>query len=463
MTSINPERFLLPDVGEGLTEAEIVTWHVAVGDRVDVNQTLVDIETAKSVVELPSPFAGEVLELLVTAGETVAVGTPIISIGVANDTAPAPGNSLPDDSARGVPSGQGPTPAAEPASGADEPKMLVGYGPREATTTRRRPPRVAAEQPGQGSRQATVSGERSVAEHSRASRPRAKPPVRKLARELGVDLASLKPAGDQGTVRREDVIAAAGRGTEDLTEPTPSSARPASSIEARIPIQGVRKRTAAAMVQSAFTAPHVTEFVAVDITETLRLRKVILERKAWTEVKLTPLAFVARAYLQALWRTPTANARWDEAAQEIVIPADVNLGIAAATPRGLIVPNIKGAQRHGLIELAEAINQIAATARAGKATLDSMTGGTTTITNVGVFGVDSGTPILNPGETCILAVGAIRRMPWVVGEGTEEHIEPRSVMQLALAFDHRVIDGQQGSRVLADTADALANPGLGLL
>ncbi|MDR6209549.1 2-oxoisovalerate dehydrogenase E2 component (dihydrolipoyl transacylase) [Nocardioides zeae] len=415
-----PQQFLLPDVGEGLTEAEIVTWHVAVGDTVEVNQTLVDIETAKSVVELPSPFAGQVIALLVPEGQTVDVGTPIIEIG---------------------------TPQAAPTE--DEPQLLVGYGAREATTSRRRrggaPPAAAA---------ATTDGQK----------PRAKPPVRKLAQVLGVDLASLTPSGPDGIVVRTDVLAAAQQtgpppapAPTAVPEPTPAEPAP-YGLETRIPVKGVRKQTAAAMVSSAFTAPHVTEFVTVDVTATLELRDRVLARRAFRDVRATPLAFVARAYLHALRRTPMATARWDEAAQEIVVPGQVNLGIAAATPRGLVVPNVKAADRMDLRDLAVAIDDLAQTARAGRTTPESMAHGTTTITNVGVFGVDTGTPILNPGETAILAVGAIRRTPWVVGEGADERIEPRSVLQLALSFDHRVLDGAEGSRVLADTAAILRDP-----
>ncbi|GAB3087989.1 2-oxo acid dehydrogenase subunit E2 [Nocardioides zeae] len=423
-----PQQFLLPDVGEGLTEAEVVTWHVAVGDTVEVNQTLVDIETAKSVVELPSPFAGQVLALLVPEGQTVDVGTPIIEIGTPQAA---------------------PSPELEPEQAEEEPQLLVGYGAREATTSRRR----------RGGARPAAAGSTAVAD-----KPRAKPPVRRLAQVLGVDLASLTPSGPDGIVVRTDVLAAA-----PMHEPAPASvptpapettqAEPSPyGLETRIPVKGVRKQTAAAMVASAFTAPHVTEFVTVDVTATLELREKVLARREFRDVRATPLAFVARAYLHALRRTPMACARWDEAAQEIVVPGQVNLGIAAATPRGLVVPNVKAADRMDLRELALAIDDLAQTARAGRTTPESMAHGTTTITNVGVFGVDTGTPILNPGETAILAVGAIRRTPWVVGEGADERIEPRSVLQLALSFDHRVLDGAEGSRVLADTAAILRDP-----
>ncbi|WP_264070735.1 dihydrolipoamide acetyltransferase family protein [Mycolicibacterium komossense] len=422
MTTQTVQQFLLPDVGEGLTEAEIVTWRVAAGDTVEVNQIIVEIETAKSLVELPSPYSGTVVELCSQQGETVAVGAPIIAIATGHDASARSENAT--------------APAAE--SDTDEPKLLVGYGAREEDTPRRR-----------------------RRDHVGTARPRAKPPVRKLAEVLGVDLATVPPSGDDGVVLRTDVLAAAQ--TREAS-PAPAVEPPASDMakpavgETRIPIKGVRKHTAAAMVASAFTAPHVTEFVTVDMTATLELRDRVLARREFRKTKATPLTFVARAYLHALRRTPMANARWDEKAQEIVLPAQVNLGIAAATPRGLVVPNIKAADRLSLRELADAINQLAQTARAGHTAPEAMAGGTTTISNVGVFGVDTGTPILNPGETAILAVGAMRRTPWVVGTGGDERIEPRSVLQLALSFDHRVLDGQEGSQLLADTAAILTDP-----
>jgi 2-oxoisovalerate dehydrogenase E2 component (dihydrolipoyl transacylase) len=444
-TPLTTQTFLLPDVGEGLTEAEIVTWHVAVGDTVTVNQIIVDIETAKSVVELPSPFAGDVVELHAAEGDTVPVGAPIISIGTAGG-------------AGGAPAPEPVAPMSDAAAEA-EPKLLVGYGAKESDSLRRR-------RGGSGAPAATTAstGATAPAPSSDGGKPRAKPPVRKLAKALHVDLGAVEPTGPDGTVVRADVLRASDNGPEMTdTRTTPAAGGATTGQEIRIPIKGVRKHTAAAMVASAFTAPHVTEFVTVDVTKTLELREVVQRRREFQDVKLTPLTFVARAYLRALARTPMATARWDDTAQEIIFPTGVNLGIAAATPRGLMVPNIKGAHDHGLLELATAINDLAASARAGKTRPVDMTGGSTTITNVGVFGVDTGTPILNPGETAILAVGAIRRQPWVVQDADGERIEPRSILQLALSFDHRVLDGAEGSQVLADTAALLAEPGLAVL
>ncbi|MFJ4784999.1 dihydrolipoamide acetyltransferase family protein [Streptomyces sp. NPDC088794] len=417
----NPQQFLLPDVGEGLTEAEIVTWSVRPGDTVEVNQVLVEVETAKAVVELPSPYAGVVIALHAEVGDSLDVGKPLITIGSAA-VAPAQQQSDPEQAA-----------------------LLVGYGPQEQGTRRRRGA-PAAPSP--------------EAKNDGLPRAAAKPPVRKLAKDLGVDLATVSPTGPGGTVTRDDVHRAAER---TPTAPTaPIAAEPAA--ETRVPIRGVRKHTAAAMVASAFTAPHVTEFITVDVTATMRLRELVAGRREFRDVRVTPLLFFARALLIGLAKTPEANSSWDEGAQEIVLKHYVNLGVAAATDRGLVVPNIKNADRMSLRELADALAELTATARSGRTSPQAMQGGTVTLTNVGVFGVDTGTPILNPGEAAILAVGAIRRMPWVVQDDRgEECIEPRWVTQLALSFDHRLMDGKQGSELLADVAAVLHEPGLALL
>ncbi|MGN6605942.1 MAG: dihydrolipoamide acetyltransferase family protein [Jatrophihabitans sp.] len=458
------EHFKLPDVGEGLLEADILAWRVQPGDVVEVNQIIIEVETAKAAVELPSPWAGTVKDLLVAEGDTVPVGSPIIAI----ETAAAD---------PGVTDMVPTTASAESAAPARQP-VLVGYGPRaEGTPSRRRRSTAAAN--GHGSSTIlpatpveapapTPAAEPTPSAHAAFAPPAeplpstagdrhrvlAKPPVRKLAKTLGVDLTTLTPTGPNGTISRADVEQAAGA-------PAPAAARPVASgeRETRIPIRGVRKHTAAAMVQSAFTAPHVTEFVTVDVTETMELRDRVAARREFREVKVSPLLFVAKACLRALARTPQINAVWDEASGEIVVKHYVNLGIAAATERGLIVPNIKDADAMSLLELAQAMGALTETARAGRTTPADLTGGTFTITNVGVFGVDTGTPIINPGESAILAFGAVRKMPWVIGD----EIVPRWVTQLALSFDHRLIDGQQGSEFLADVAAVLHDPGLALL
>ncbi|MDQ6849505.1 MAG: 2-oxo acid dehydrogenase subunit E2 [Actinomycetota bacterium] len=454
------KQFLLPDLGEGLTEGDILKWTVAVGDVIDVNDTIAEVETVKAAVELPSPFAGTVTALHAAEGETVPVGTAIISIDVGGDAAPTadvPGNAAAGEDLVPAP------PAAE-----DEQLTLVGYGPRESGGRRRRRTRESAV----GTEGAQVSFnlpppgvvpvgvEPAVEEPAQpaAHRVLAKPPVRKLAKTLGVDLATIAPTGLNDTVSREDVQAAAD-GTGEVA--------PRVGRETRVPIKGVRKHTAAAMVFSAFTAPHVTEFVTCDVTATMQLRDRVAARREFRGVKVSPLLFVAKAVILAAAKTPTINATWDESAAEIVVKHYVNLGIAAATDRGLIVPNIKDADRLSFLELANAISALTDTARAGRTSPTDMSGGTITITNVGVFGIDTGTPILNPGEAGIVAFGAIRRMPWVIGiepggDGVER-IEPRWVTQLAVSFDHRLVDGQQGSQFLADVAAVLSDPALALL
>ncbi|MFN2517798.1 MAG: dihydrolipoamide acetyltransferase family protein [Jatrophihabitantaceae bacterium] len=437
------KQFKLPDLGEGLTDGDILKWMVAVGDTVDVNDTLCEVETVKAAVELPSPFAGVVTALHAAEGETVPVGAPIISVDVSPPGTPeappppvagqAPAPTVGSSSEDMVPTVPAAATGAEIGAAEERQMTLVGYGPQAGGSNRRRRKAAAQERS-----MPTLAAEHGVL---------AKPPVRKLAKTLGVDLTTVPPTGPNGTVSRDDVAAAAQH----------------SGRETRIPIKGVRKHTAAAMVASAFTAPHVTEFVAVDVTETMQLRDRVAARRDFRDVKVSPLLFVAKAVILAAAKTPEINATWDAAAAEIVLKHYVNLGIAAATERGLIVPNIKDADTLSLRELAGAIGALTDTARAGRTSPADMAGGSITITNVGVFGVDTGTPILNPGESGIVAFGAVQRMPWVVGSGRDERIEPRWVTQLAVSFDHRVVDGQQGSQFLSDVAAVLRDPGLALL
>jgi pyruvate dehydrogenase E2 component (dihydrolipoamide acetyltransferase) len=282
----------------------------------------------------------------------------------------------------------------------------------------------------------------------------AKPPVRKLARDLGVDLGSVTPSGDDGVVTADDVHAASGSARNGAAA-TGAPARSAGALEERRePIKGVRKMMGQAMVSSAFSIPHVTEWVTVDVTRTMRLVKTLRSSRELEGVKVSPLVVVAKAVCLAMQRTPEVNATWDDQAQEVVYHGTVNLGIAAATDRGLVVPNIKGADTMPLADLAGAINTAAATAREGRTQPAEMAGGTFTITNVGVFGVDGGTPIINPGESAILAFGAVRKQPWV----HKGKVRPRDVSTLALSFDHRFVDGALGSRFLADVAAILENP-----
>jgi pyruvate dehydrogenase E2 component (dihydrolipoamide acetyltransferase) len=281
----------------------------------------------------------------------------------------------------------------------------------------------------------------------------AKPPVRKLARDLGVDLAGLTGSGPSGTITREDVQAAASEPPGPLRAdrgPQPALA----GTEERIPVRGVRKHTALAVTASAFTAPHVTEFLQVDVTETMSAVRRLRDLPEFEGWRPSPLLMVAKALMVAVARYPMINSAWDEPAQEIVIKHYVNLGIAAATNRGLLVPNIKNAHTLTLPGLARALSELATTAREGRTPPADLTGGTITITNVGVFGVDTGTPILTPGETAILALGQVKQAPWV----HEGALAVRQVTTLALSFDHRIVDGDLGSAVLRDVGAMLTDP-----
>jgi 2-oxoisovalerate dehydrogenase E2 component (dihydrolipoyl transacylase) len=430
------KQFKMPDVGEGLTEADILRWDVRPGDTVKVNQTLVEVETAKAAVELPSPYAGVVTELHASEGDTVDVGTPIITIDV--------GASAPAEPA----AAQSAATEREAAEPEERQSVLVGYGPRGAT--RRRARKAAPDTPSAHPAFNVAPTQPPADAPETRHRVLAKPPVRRLAKTLGVDLATVQPTGPNGTVSRADVEQAA-------SAPAPATA--VAERETRIPVKGVRKHTAAAMVASAFTAPHVTEFITVDVTAMMELRDRVGARRDFSDVKVSPLLFVAKAVMLAARRTPEINASWDADAGEIVLKHYVNLGIAAATDRGLVVPNIKDADRLTLRELAVAIAELTETARAGKTSPADLAGGTITITNVGVFGIDTGTPILNPGEAGIVAFGAVRKMPWVV----DDQIVPRWVTQLAVSFDHRMVDGQLGSQFLADVAAVLHDPASALL
>ncbi|MEW1637847.1 dihydrolipoamide acetyltransferase family protein [Streptomyces sp. NPDC093801] len=477
-------EFKMPDVGEGLTEAEILKWYVQPGDTVTDGQVVCEVETAKAAVELPIPFDGVVHALLFEEGVTVDVGQVIISV----ETAGAGGAEAPAAAAAAAPAAQAaPEAAEEPAPEGRQP-VLVGYGVSQSSTKRRprKAPVAAAAAPAAAAPVAApvvpapaapVPAAQNGTAHANgaatADRPLAKPPVRKLAKDLGIDLASVVPTGDGGVVTREDVHAAAAAALPPQApvqvpapaaapEPVPApvaapaeAAAPAPSArETRIPVKGVRKVTAQAMVGSAFTAPHVTEFITLDVTRTMKLVQELKEDPDLAGLRINPLLLIAKAVLVAIRRNPDVNASWDEAAQEIVLKHYVNLGIAAATPRGLIVPNIKDAHAKTLAELSTSLSDLVGTAREGKTSPADMQNGTITITNVGVFGVDTGTPILNPGESAILAVGAIKLQPWV----HKGKVKPRQVTTLALSFDHRLIDGELGSKFLADIAAVLEHP-----
>jgi 2-oxoisovalerate dehydrogenase E2 component (dihydrolipoyl transacylase) len=456
--------FDLPDVGEGLTEAEIVSWKVHAGDEVAVNDVLVEIETAKSLVELPSPFAGTVVELLVDEGETVAVGTRLIQVETEATREP----------------------------------VLVGYGPRP--TRRRRRPATAVDEglralhgafstgydvglpvappppphpvsPVPASAQAPAVSVGAFPDDERdepTSRPLAKPPVRRLARDLGVELRQVPATGPGGIVTRADVeqYARAQRATQ-AAETSPGSGGESGTgwdglpREERVAVRSVRRATARAVVASAFSVPHVTQFVTVDVSESMALLDRLRADARLADVRLSPLTLAARAMVRAVRRTPEVNALWDEAAGGIVLRRYVNLAVATATPRGLLVPVVRDADRLDLRELASTIADLAERARQGTTTPHDTSGGTISVTNIGIFGMDSGTPIIPPGQSAILALGTVGRRPWVVERHGTEVLEPRWVSTLALSFDHRIVDGQQASAYLADVAQSLRDPAMG--
>jgi len=474
------KEFTLPDLGEGLTEGEILAWLVKVGDTIELNQPIVEVETAKAAVEIPAKWAGVVTQIHHEAGATVEVGHPIISI----DTDPTAGPAPSAESLAAV--------EVAPEEGAIEPGMiggpapggrtavLVGYGPRTTTAKRRartgtastsptatpdRPPLSETPPPPVPRHpEVPVTPAAEPANGHRTGPVLAKPPVRKLARDMGVDLTTITGSGPLGSVTREDVQRAAARPATPAetvgTRPAPVSAAVFdASREQRIPIKGVRKLTAENMVASAFTAPHVTEFLTVDVTRSMKSLERLKSRPEFRDVRISPLLLVAKAVLLAVKRHPMVNSTWSGATNEIVVKEYVNLGIAAATPRGLIVPNVKDAGRLTLRELAEALNGLVILAKSGKTPPSDMAGGTFSISNVGVFGVDTGTPILPPGESAILAFGAIRPTPWV----HKNKIKIRQVTTLGLSFDHRVIDGELGSKFLRDVGRFLEDPEEALL
>ncbi|HEY8718983.1 dihydrolipoamide acetyltransferase family protein [Pengzhenrongella sp.] len=440
------KEITMPDLGEGLTESDLVSWNVAVGDTVELNQVVAEVETAKALVQLPSPYAGVVARLFVEPGATVLVGARIMSITV--DEA-----SEGDD---GLGDGAGAS-AGEAATGRTP--VLVGYGPPiESSARPARRPRGAAWAAGHRGAQ---PDEAPIRARGLPERPKSFPPVRKLAHELGVDLALVAGSGPDGVITRDDVLqAAAAAAAATAAAPAAAAARIPTSLpgsrEVRTPVTGVRKHTAAAMVASAFTAPHASTVLTVDVTPTMELLASFPKHRVAAGHRLTILTMVAKSMVVALRRHPSLNSRWDEAAGEIVQFGYVNLGIAASTPRGLVVPNVKDAQWLDLVELADALAHLTATARAGTTSPADLAGGTISITNIGVFGVDSGTPILVPGEAAILAIGAVRRRPWEF----HDEIALRSVLTLTLSFDHRVVDGAQAAQFLADVGAILADPGV---
>jgi 2-oxoisovalerate dehydrogenase E2 component (dihydrolipoyl transacylase) len=431
-------QFPLPDVGEGLTEAEIVAWRVKPGDQVSLNQVVVEIETAKSLVELPSPFEGTVEKLLVSEGDTVEVGSPIITVKDDSPEAPAP-----ESPAAEVVEAAADTESTIAAEEGNEPANLVGYGAQSDEKPVRRKRYAPAE------KAAEVEGAKVPIQDSVPIL--AKPPIRKLAKEMGVTLSEVSPSGIGGEITRDDVLRHADQVKVFKNIDTPGWPKEREEV---IPVKGVRKAIAQAMVKSMFEAPHVSVFVDVDATRTMEFVKRLKASPEFAGIRISPLLVMVKAMIWAVQRNPTVNSTWSE--KEITVHHYVNMGVAAATPRGLIVPNVKDAHTLSLRELAVELEKLTVTAREGKTSPEDMANGTITITNLGSFGVDTGTPILNPGEVSIVALGTIKPKPWVV----DGEVQSRMVTTVAASFDHRVVDGDVASRFVADVASVMEEPAL---
>ena len=467
------QEFRMPDAGEGLTEAEVLEWRVAVGDEVVINQVLLEVETAKAAVELPSPYAGRVVDLLAAPGEVVPVGQPIIRIddGVPQDVSDG---AAPDEAPAPPPSAEGDAEDGEAAPAEEKREaVLVGYGVKAAQVPARRPRRtphgadhVEPGPPGETARPVRHGGlelGRAVESRLGGEHVLAKPPVRRLARDLDVDLADVLPTGPSGTITHDDVKRAAERSTTTAGSPggrAPADRTPEVSSDSVqvVPRTHVARMMARAMTESATTAVHVTEWVDVDVSPMTALIRTARGREDLAGLSITPLTFAALGLVRAARQHPAINSSLDDTGDNLLVHRAVHVGIAVDSPRGLIVPHIPDAQDLDLRGMADALARLVETARAGRSRPEDLRGSTVTITNVGVFGVDGGTPILNPGEVAILALGRVLPRPWVV----DGRVEVRDVVTLALSFDHRVVDGAMGSRVLREVADFMADPAIAL-
>jgi pyruvate dehydrogenase E2 component (dihydrolipoamide acetyltransferase) len=438
--------FLLPDLGEGLTSGEIVSWLVAVGDVVEIDQPIVEVETAKAVVEVPSPFAGSVATLHGEVGQEVEVGKPLVTIDVGGgEPAPARGGHEPGHVPAEAEVGDIVPSTGDSDDGASG-SVLVGYGTGGGGRTRRRRAGAGASNarttpetgPGDG-------GHRTTGQ--RTGKPLAKPPVRKLARDLGVDLADVPGSGPDGVVTRDDVEAFAATGAQA------PSARP-TAAEERIPVKGVRKAVAEKMTVSRREIPEATSWVDVDATPLMELRAQL--NASQDEVKVSPLALILRACVAGLLRFPELNARLDTERGEIVLQRFVNLGVATQTDAGLMVPVVHGADGLSTLELAAELNRLAAAARDRKLGPAELTGSTFTVSNYGSFGVDGGNPVINHPEAAILGVGRIADRPWA----HDGELAVRKVVQLSVAFDHRICDGGEAAGFLRFVADCIERPGV---
>lgn len=445
------QEFTLPDVGEGLTEGEILKWRVRPGDTVTVNQVLVEVETAKAAVELPSPWAGTVVSLHADEGQVLDVGSLLIVI---------------DDGVAGAAEPQVAAPAAaEPAAPAAEPAapartaVLVGYGVKEsdaAPVRRRRPGGPLGETAKPVRHGGLEIGRLTEARFANAPSVLAKPPVRHLARDLGIDLRGVTPTGPGGTVTREDVIRAAATRPEGDAVVHAEHAVPAAHDEV-VALRGVQRMMAESMTKSA-AIPTATEWLEVDVSRTMSFVKRLSERRDFRDIKVSPLLVAAHALVYALQREPRAQAKFNDDGT-ILIRGSVNLGVAVDSPRGLVVPHVADAQNLGLLGLAKELNRVIVDARDGKSTPAELMGATVTLTNIGPLGIDAGAPVLPPDQSVIVGLGKIAQRPWV----HKGKVKPRWTCTLSITFDHRVLDGAQGSRVLTDMAAVLTDPAVALI
>ena len=395
------QTFRLPDLGEGLTDAQLVTWRVKEGGHVEVNEPLCDVETAKAVVVIPSPWAGTIQKLHARPGESVAVGSALVTI--AAHGAPAAVEPRPAESIEAVPS------------------TLVGYG--------------AGAGPQAGSRRrARVAPSAQQA----GGDVRAAPFVRQLAKEKGVDLARLTGSGPDGRITRADVEAAA----SGATAPTPAAATTSTDGERRISVVGIRKAIARQMVRSVSTIPQFTEFAIFDATALMATR----ERQKASGQSMTPLPYFIRAMTKAVRAFPMMNSSWDESRDEIIVKEPINVGIAVNTSQGLLVPVLRGADQLDLVTIAAQSARLIEGARAGTLKPGEMTGGTITVTNVGASGpVETGTPIISPPECCVVALGAIKPRPMVV----DGQVVARPGAWISISVDHRIVDGALATEFLS--------------
>jgi pyruvate dehydrogenase E2 component (dihydrolipoamide acetyltransferase) len=433
--------FLLPDLGEGLTEAEIVTWHVQAGDTVTVDQLIVEVETAKAVVEVPVPFAGRVAALHGQPGDVVAVGEPLVTVDTADRFAEPDVVTAP----------AGPDQAVESGN------VLIGYGTSSGRRRRHRATRSSAaipapRSPAAGTAAMGGSSVPAIAPNGRL--PVASPLIRQLARNAGVDLTAIRASGRGGLITRADVdeaINAHQAGPAAVPEPAPTVPPAAGSAEVtRIPIRGLRKSVADKLSRSRREIPEATVWVDVDATEMLRLRAALNADESAPRISL--LALLSRFTILALHRYPELNAKIE--GDEIVMSPPVHLGFAAQTDRGLMVPVVRDAQVHTLEQLSTAVAERTRRAREGTLGPAELTGGTFTVNNYGVFGVDGSAAIINHPEVAILGIGRIIPRPWVV----DDQIVPRQLTELTLAFDHRVCDGGTAGGFLRFIADCVESP-----